>query len=169
MFQKFITTIIFSIVSSASFAAHASGLDSVGVFYKDEKVVILINEEQGAPRLQAFFNALEARDLLSKPPQTLDRYIFLSSDKTARIQCARADHAATCTFRFLPSELAQIANRRIEALIPAIEIFGTSAPAYADDFEMIFESSMKDRFKLKLSDEGLRIEGEKILASPAKP
>src|SRR5690606_11516913 len=112
-------------------SAHASGLDSIGVFYKDEKVVILINEEQGAPRLQAFFNALEARELLSK--QTPDHYVFLSSDQSTRIQCARADHAATCSFRFLPGEIAQIANRRIEGLIPAIEIYGTEFPAYADD------------------------------------
>lgn len=169
MFQRILAATLLSTTILAGFSAYASGLDSVGVFYKDDKVVILVNEEQGAPRLQAFFNALEARDLLSKPPQTLDRYIFLSSDQTARIQCARANHAATCTFRFLPSEFAQLANRRVEALIPAIEIFGTHMPAYADDFEMVFESSMKDRFKLKLSDEGLRIEGEKILATPAKP
>ena len=142
--------------------AAAAARDSVGVFYKEDKVVILVNEDLGASRLQSFFNALEERGLLLVEPQTSDRYVFLSSDQTARIQCARSQAAASCTFRFLPSSMATIANRRIEAFVPAAEIYGTTSTANtAEDFEMTFESSMADLFNLKLAKDGLHIEARK--------
>ena len=161
MIVSTLTLSIFLLATPSSLQG-ATGLDPVGVFYKDDKVIILVNEDRGAPRLQSFFNSLEERGLLALPPQTKDRYVFNSHDQTARIQCARSEMTATCTFRFLPSSFATIADRRIEAFIRSEELFKSQTPVTPiQDFEMTFESSMKDLFHLRLTEKGLQIEAQK--------
>ena len=155
----FILTTIGVLLSTfaSSFAQAGTGLDSVGVFYKEDKVVVLINEDRGAPRLNSFFEALGARGLLAEP----GRYIFVSKDDGVRIQCARGEITATCTFRFLPSSANLIADRTVESHLSSEELLGTAPVATIEDFEMSFSSSMKDRFLLRLTENGLAVTGSK--------
>lgn len=134
------TAILLSL--STSFAAQ----DSVAVFYRPEKVIVLLNEKQGAPRLQKFMDAIGAEG----------SFVYESTDKALRINCARNDFESTCTFRILSeSNMGKIGVKRAEAFVPATDIHVQS------DYEMTFESSMGDRFHLKLNSKGLWYLGNK--------
>lgn len=137
--------IIFSLLIGSFVQTAQAGQDSVGVFYRPEKVVILINEAQGAPRLQGLMEALGAQDTL----------VYQSADESLRIQCGRQPNAATCTFRVLQGVSSTIAPRRAEAFIPVSDL-----PVFAP-YEMTFESSMQDRFTLKVTYEGVWFAGSK--------
>lgn len=119
--------------------------DSVGVFYKPEKVIVLIEEKKVAPRLNGFMNALSADN----------EFRYESYDKNLRIACGRNSEKAVCTFTVLPGALGKISHRKVEAFIPAIEF------NFKNDYEMSFESSMQDRFYLKINSEGLEFTGTK--------
>lgn len=120
--------------------------DSVGVFYKPEKVIVLVNEKRGAPRLNGFMNAVGAGD----------SFVYETDDKTFRINCGRNIEESTCTFRLLNgSKIGQIQTRRVEAFIPASEI-----KVHAN-YKMYFESSMGDKFLLETTEQGISYTGSK--------
>ncbi|MNL69267.1 hypothetical protein D3C87_1941010 [compost metagenome] len=81
--------------------------------------------------------------------------MYQSADESLRIQCGRQPEAATCTFRILPGTSSTIAPRRAEAFIPVSDL-----PPFAP-YEMTFESSMQDRFILKITSDGLWFSGAK--------
>lgn len=118
-----------------SFQAMAA-LDSVGVFHRPEKVIVLINERGEGSRLQTMMNYFEAGETLA----------LISPDQNIKIVCGRSVEAATCTFRFFPGKDSVIGPRTLEASSTLGELGITTL----DDFDISFESSMQDRFLLQV-------------------
>lgn len=127
------TGILLTAAVMATKSANAA-TDSVGVFHRAEKVVVLINERGSHSRLQDFMNHLEAGE----------RIVWQSADESIRIQCARNMTDASCTFLFLPSSDVQIGEKEVRATVPS---------AQQIDFGMSFESSQGDRFELHSNGE----------------
>lgn len=129
-----ITALILSLMTASSAFAAA---DSVGVFYRPEKVVVLINEDYRTSRLAEMMDALGLGE----------KALLLSSDESIKIDCGRNAQAASCTFRFLPSAIVNVGHKNVEVLVTAEELKLPQAPA----FEMVFESSMADRFVMQVA------------------
>lgn len=107
---------LFSILFSlAAFAAS----DSVAVFHRPEKVVVLLNEYGPQGRLHSMMDAWGA-----------GKELFWQAEEFY-VNCARAKSGVTCTLRLLPT-----GNARIEAKDSFWEGKGASA-----DFSITFESS----------------------------
>jgi len=119
--------------------------DSVAVFLRPEKSVILINERGADSRLQNLFSALNAdTDLL-----------WESEDKSIRLNCGRNETAATCTIRLLPSQRVSIEARRVLA---SAELRGIQNPKNA---ELTWESSRFNRFTVKIFNGRIELIGQK--------
>lgn len=140
--KKILIPIFFAFVCSQALAAS----DSVGVFYREDKTVVLINEHRGAPRLQGLIE--------SWGPES--SFQFETKEGDVRIRCGTNTVDASCTFRFVPSQRVVFEPRQVKAFIPRHEL-----PLEVLSYEMAFESSMKDQFYLLISNEGLFIEGKK--------
>lgn len=112
--------------------------DSVGVFHKPDKVIVLLNERGAYGRIQQFMDLIGDEDSL----------YWLSADESVKLQCARTNLEASCTFRFLPSALVEISGRGVRAFVTAEDL-------NKSDFEMTFQSSMEDRLVMKMTAEGL--------------
>jgi hypothetical protein len=128
-------------------SALLASYDSVAVFHRSEKVVVLINE-QDQGRLQAWMNHVgDEEDMLIEAP-----------DKSIRLNCGRNREAATCTFTFLPSEFVQIGNNKtlyVEIPLEALRLPHLTA------FEMKFQSSREDRFVLNIENDKLLVRATK--------
>lgn len=133
--MKFIIIALFGL---PAFAA----TDSVAVFLRPEKSVILINERGAQSRLQQLIKAFG-------PDKEL---LWESHDKVIRLNCARNDNAATCTIRLLPSINVQIENKRVFARAP---IEGVS------DLDLTWESSRFNRFNVKIGHGSINLTGQK--------
>lgn len=121
---------LFSLIFSlASFAAS----DSVAVFHRPEKVVVLLNEYGSEGRLHSMMNAWGAEEEL-----------FWQAEGFY-VNCARAKAGVTCTLRILPTGPA-----RIDAKESFWEGNGPSA-----DFALFFESSRGH--ELEFSSQGGRL------------
>lgn len=105
-------SLLFSLVS---FAAS----DSVAVFHRPDKVVVLLNEYRQQGRLSAMMNAWGA-----------EKELFWQTEEFY-VNCARAKAGITCTLRLLPT-----GNARIEDKDSFWEGSGPS-----EDFAISFESS----------------------------
>ena len=114
-----------------------AALDSVAVFHRPEKVIILINERGQSGRLHDMMNSFGKEDSFSA----------LSADENIKIQCNRIIDAASCTFRFFPSEGIQIKEKTLKA-----RTLLSNLNLESENFEMIFESSREDKFVLKVID-----------------
>lgn len=131
--MKFMSLVLVCLVSVSAWAQR----DSVGVFYRPEKTVVLVTENfHRSQRLLAMMQTLGAEN----------RLLLISSDNSLKIDCGANLEVASCTFRFFPSEAVEIGNKNVEALINLTDL----GVAQAADYEMIFESSMADRFILKI-------------------
>ena len=115
-----------------------ASLDSVGVFHRPEKVVVLINEDYRSSRLSQLMDALGLGDSAR----------VISQDGSVKMDCGRNAQAATCTFRFFPSDLVNIGDKNVEALVSVQDLQISSAQNY----DMTFESSMQDRFVVQISE-----------------
>jgi|GEM_PF-2667568 hypothetical protein len=114
--------------------------DSVAVFHRAEKVVVLINDQGANSRLQQFMNALGA-----------DSKVQVESNESGiRVQCSRAADTASCTFAFFPSENVRIAPKNLDASTTLVDL-GLKAIS-AEGFETSFESSREDRFTVKFNE-----------------
>lgn len=113
--------------------------DSVAVFHRPEKVVVLINENGTDSRLQQFMNALSADH----------RVFWVTRDESIKIDCARNTEKVSCTFRFTPSENVIIEEKRVWAETDAAEL-------NKNEFQMSFESSQEDRFHLTMTPSGIQ-------------
>lgn len=114
--------------------------DSVGVFHNPGKVIVLINEINGAPRINGLMDALGVEM----------SFLYESADGLVRIQCGTPDDKAGCTFRvYEGGDIGTIGHRNAEALIPASEL------GVRSNYEMYFESSRQDKFYLKVDSKGL--------------
>lgn len=136
-FFVFLTSFLLSVTALAS-------LDSVGVFHRPDKVVVLVTDNNPSGRIQEFMTALGTDEL----------FIWKNSDQSISIRCGRSSREASCTFRFFPSESVQIENKSVNAFISAEELASA-------DFSIDFESSMGDRFILKNTAQGLNFEASK--------
>lgn len=131
----------FIIIALLALPAYAAN-DSVAVFLRPEKSVILINERGADSRLQRLIKAFG-------PDKEL---LWESPDKVIRLNCARNDSAATCTIRLLPSINVQIENKRVFARAP---IEGVS------DLDLTWESSRYNRFNLRIAYGSIDLTGQK--------
>ncbi|WP_413569756.1 hypothetical protein ACLWBD_04705 [Bdellovibrio sp. HCB117] len=132
--------ILLSLITVNAFAA----ADSVGVFHRPEKVIILVNEHGSHGRLQGFMEAIQAQDQL----------VWLSEDESIKIQCGRNSTDASCTFRFFPSDSVSVESRSVNA-------FSEGKGLAKTPYEMHFESSNGDKFTLKVEEKGLSFWGSK--------
>lgn len=135
--MNILKAIALSVLFSLSSQAMAA-LDSVGVFHRPEKVIVLINERGEGGRLQTMMNYFEAGETLA----------LISPDQNIKIVCGRSVEAATCTFRFFPGKDIVIGLRNLEASSTLRELGLTAL----DDFDFSFESSMQDKFLLQVSN-----------------
>jgi hypothetical protein len=126
-------------------STHATRLDHIAFFYQDSRIVVLINEYDTDGRLVDLMNQLG----------TNDKYKFEQAD--FKMSCSQNYRGAACRFTFYPSDNIAIANRTLEASIP----FNYAG----EDFEIAFESSMNDKFNLRLSNDEIIMTGSKILGN----
>ena len=130
------TLLILTLVTFISSTAMAAS-DSVAVFHRPEKVVILINERGETGRLHDMMNSFNVED----------SFVTQNADESIKIQCKRMTDAASCTFRFFPATGIQIQAKTLKG-----ETALTNLNLESDDFEMSFESSREDKFSLKILD-----------------
>jgi hypothetical protein len=119
-------SLLFSLVSFAA-------ADSVAVFHRPEKVVVLLNEYRQQGRLHSLMQAWGE-----------EKELFWQAEELY-VSCARAKAGITCTLRLLPA-----GNARIEAKDSFWEGNGP-----AKDFAVSFESSRGHG--LEFSSQGGRI------------
>lgn len=128
-----ILTAIFSLSSFGLSQAQAAS-DSVSVFHRDEKVVVVINEwASSQPRLPLLIQAIAPGE---------SNFRIASRDGSFKGSCAYGQRGATCNFTFTPSKVVEFASsvRAVRAHM-AIE---------SEDAEVYFESSVADVFRLKI-------------------
>jgi hypothetical protein len=131
-------------LSSSALGAH---WDSVGVFLRPTKVVVLINERGSHARLQQFMNLVHAQT----------DFDFLSEDSSLKISCGRNESFSTCTFRFLPSPQNQISAKSVETVIDSAKLNLSSDQI----FQMQFKNSNGDQFLLEVADGRVHLLGQK--------
>lgn len=127
-FIKFVIPLVllFSIQTQAA-------RDSVGVFYSPEKVNILINERGMNQRLHQFMDAMG----------WVDNHYWENETGTLKIHCAREDAKGVCVFTLKPSDVVNFKGKSAEAHF--------AEPSFsASPYEMTFESSMQDKFFIKV-------------------
>ncbi|MEA9354567.1 hypothetical protein SHI21_00025 [Bacteriovorax sp. PP10] len=131
--KKIIILILATFITHSAIAAS----DSVAVFHRPEKVVVLINEAGESGRLHDLMNALGKEN----------SFIAQSADESIKIQCGRITDAASCTFRFFPGTGILISEKSLKA-----RTLLTNLGLESENFEMLFESSREDKFVLKIID-----------------
>lgn len=130
--------VLFALLVGPVFAAR----DSVAVFHRPEKVVVLINESGAASRLQQLLKAFGPElDLL-----------WENADQSIRFNCGRNEKAATCTIRLLPSA---------SVLVEPKKVAGWASGVAARDLELSWESSRFNRFTVKIENGNLTVHGQK--------
>lgn len=91
--------------------AVAAKWDSVGVFLRPQKSVILINESRANS-----WPGSKIHQLMDVMNVATD-FAFLSQDESIKLSCGRNVNAAICTFRFYPSSGVRILGKEVEAKI----------------------------------------------------
>ena len=149
--MKSILSLFLINLSSLSFAA-APSRDSVAVFHRLEKVVVLVNEAGRNSRMQKLMEVLGgANDIL-----------LLNSDQSIKMDCGRSETAVSCTFRFLPSAATQFGARSLDATASLSELQASAT----QDIEMVFESSRQDRFVISIVGPVIHFHAEKKTLTP---
>ena len=138
--MKFILPIIFGFFcfSQATFASQ----DSVAVFYKQDKVVVMIKDYPSSGRLQEFITIVGG-------PQG---FRYQSDDKMMRLECGQNSAEAVCTFGFEPTVGVQFIARGVQALVPVESLA---------EAEFVFVSSRGDQVKLRTGTHGLEVIAQK--------
>lgn len=111
--------------------------DSVAVFHRPEKVIVLINERGESGRLHDMMNSMNVDSTL----------VTQTRDDSIKIQCSRIVDAVSCTFRFFPATGIQIKDKTLKA-----RTLLSNLNLESENFEMLFESSREDKFVLKIID-----------------
>ena len=113
--------------------------DSVGVFHRPEKVVVLINEriERGT-RLQSWIELFGAEKV---------RFTSLAGD--IHFECGITDSGSGCTFRFLPGQENVIEGRRVESSVAIADLEPMGFKTIeAQNFDISFLNSNGDAFRV---------------------
>lgn len=125
------------LVGAQAFAAW----DSVAVFHRPEKNIVLINERGTTNlRLQNWLALFGEAGCLE----------FLSTAGDVKISCANVSEGSGCTFRFLPgTETNRFGARGVDSKIAYTDLqgFGFDA-AKAEGFDVSFLNSNGDRFRI---------------------
>lgn len=129
--------------------------DSVAVFHRQEKVIVLINEDgqKGLPtsRLQNFIDLFKDTDSIR----------FLSESTGIRISCGRDLEVSSCTFRFTPGSNTLIEERAVSAHLSLNEFSNLRMDIEFEGFEVSFLNSNGDRFRLWVDDQVMYFAGRK--------
>lgn len=130
--MKFLFSFCFLFPISAIGWERASAWDSVAVFVRPEKSVVMIHEPKAGGRLKAFMKLLSnERNLLVTSP-----------DDSIKIDCGLGEAIDSCVFRFLPSEQVQISKKEIRASLPIDSL---------ESLLVSFKNSNGDYFELNAS------------------
>lgn len=81
--------------------------DSVAVFHRPEKVILLINDRGSNSQLQSLISDLGSSDV----------FVYESPEQHIQLRCGRNAEAASCTFRFNPGPGVIISPKRVYAQI----------------------------------------------------
>lgn len=117
--------------------------DSVAVFHRPDKVIVLINEDatqaMESSRLQKFMGLFERAGSVR----------FLSRSGEIKITCGHDQRTAGCTFRFFPGAQVKVAGKSVEGelAIQELEDLGLNAQK-AEGFDISFLNSNGDQFRL---------------------
>lgn len=122
--------------------------DSVAVFHRPKKVIVLINEKGRTSRLQ------QLMDLIGTGTEAYVR----NSSESVRFVCKRNAQAASCTFRFLPDEENIIEPKKVQTT-RSLEEMGLTG--LNGRFAIEFLNSNGDFFMLKIEDSKVWLSGSK--------
>ncbi len=144
-----ILLILCSLFSVTAFA----NWDSVAVFHRPEKVVVLINEHNSSSknRLKNFISLFENGGSVR----------FESSDLGIKISCGGDTLAHGCTFRFTPGSNTEIREKGVIAFLPLNEMADFRKDLELKDFEISFLNSNGDEFHLWIENEIVFFSGAK--------
>ncbi|MBX3018919.1 MAG: hypothetical protein KF767_13615 [Bdellovibrionaceae bacterium] len=136
--------------------AFARPWDSVGVYWREAKTVVQINEGNAnvwpGSRLHALMDAIGADA----------NWDFVNATETVVIRCGRNTTAATCTFRFVSGVGVSSEPRQITAMVPLTELASAGFNAKVAEFAPVeFLNSNGDRFAAEISAGELRIRASK--------
>lgn len=131
-FFIFAFSLFFSVLCSAA-------SDSVGVFHRPDKVIILISDNMNG----RLFNFLVAANFVVGTPWETQNSDF-------RISCGMNPFKVGCTLVLKPSERVMIGERDVN-FQTSLSDFGSKSQ---DVLSVDFESSMQDKLALSL-DEGV--------------
>lgn len=148
MKKSIFTLTLLTLLSSFSFAA----TDSVAVFHRPDKVVVLVKEATPQGRIGQFMDALSAGNQIS----------WTSPGESVRLNCGRSAVEAVCTFRFLPGPEVRIGNKELAA-------FTSGEGLQKTPYEMAFISSREDQFFLKMDERGLLFNARKKSQGTTSP
>lgn len=135
--MKFVFAAVFTALMSLQISTTAlAASDSVAVFHKPNKVVVLVNTRQGDLRLAQFVDMVGDQDSLAAA----------TSDGSIRIKCGVSDASASCTFGFAPSAHVTILPKSVKAQVRLRDL---NLPE-SEDYWTEFESSQGDKFILEI-------------------
>ena len=116
--------------------------DSVAVFFKQDKVVVMIKDYPSAGRLQEFLSIVGSQQ----------GFRYQSDDKMMRLECGQNPAEIVCTFGFEPTNGVQFIERGVQAMVPVESL----APA-----EFTFVSSRGDSVRLRTGSGGIEVLAQK--------
>lgn len=135
------------LIVTLGFAIRVQASDSVAVFHRPQKVVVLINERGASGRIQEMMNVLGVSEFFE----------IKSPDESVTGGCKRNETVATCTITFLPSEKVLIEPKKMQSTWSYEEL--KVSPRI--DFEIAFESSQGDKFTLIMSKQTVQLSASK--------
>jgi hypothetical protein len=151
--MKLILSILLSHLLLASLAsAAAPSRDSVAVFHRPHKVIVLVNEAGHNSRLQKLMEVLGGQNDI----------LLLNSDQSIKIDCGRSETAVSCTFRFLPSASTQFGKRHVDAACSLADLRSSAS----QDLQVSFESAQQDRFMISITSGAVHFHAEKKVLKP---
>lgn len=131
--MKFVFATLMALqISTSAFAAS----DSIAVFHKPNKVVVLVNTRQGDLRLEQFVDMVGGQGSL----------VAATNDGSIRIKCGVGDASASCTFGFAPSAHVTIMPKSVKAQVSLGDLNLPASEYYWTEFE----SSQGDKFILEI-------------------
>lgn len=152
--------LLFMISSGLCFSASANGRassygkDSVGVFHRPDKVIILVTERGLTSRLAQFMNLWNPSLNITQNPEAI---IWQSPDQELTIRCFKNYDEHSCTFKLLPtSTFVEIHVAQATLVDYPLSGLGT-----VQDFEMEFKSSRDDHFRLVSTKDKITLEATK--------
>lgn len=141
--MRALVLLLISFSSSLAFA----GRDSVAVFHRPEKVVVLFTEN--------FSRSTRILDLVGALGGS-DSFELASADGSVRVRCNKSPDAGSCTLTFRPSPTVSIAPKTLSVSHPLTDLAPT-----AGSTEIFFESAQDDRVSILVDDGRFTLEASK--------